>query len=241
MSNIRERLSCTAIVCAYNEEGTLGRVLASLLESPFIDEIIIIDDGSEDATPAILQSFNHQEKIHAVLFPENRGKGRAMVEGILHAHGEILLFVDADLLNFNTSYILPLLQPLQEGSADMVIGYPVRKQDWGSKFMPLQRLSGERALYHHDVLPIVPRIDASGYGVETLINLHYRREKKCVQMVPLHGLIHPIKAEKAGPAKAVRMYTEEALQIVRSVAYHYPLVLAAYGLDGSVIPWTKSN
>lgn len=237
MRNLVEPLSCTAIVCAYNEENTLGGVLTALLASPLVDEIVVVDDGSWDATPAVLQSFGHHRKIHPIVFPTNRGKGRGIVEGVLQARGEILLLVDADLLNFSPEYVSQLLLPLQAGAADMVIGYPLRKRSLMDMADPFRLLSGERALYQQDLLPVVPRIDSSGYGVETLINLHYRKEGKHVHTIPLRGLIHPIKAEKAGPMKAARLYTHEASQIIRSLADHYPLALEAYGLDNEIILW----
>ncbi len=71
----------------------------------------------------------------------------------------------------------------------------------------------------------------SRYGVEALINLHCRKEGKRIHYVRLVGLIHPIKLEKAGPTEALGMYTREASQIVQSVARHYPLAMAAIGLN----------
>jgi glycosyltransferase involved in cell wall biosynthesis len=239
------RRFCTAIVCAYNEEKTLTGVFNALLESPLVDEIVAVDDGSTDETPAILRLFAGGEptgslrapygvlrgKVHPIHLPENWGKGYAMAEGILKARGEILLLVDADLLNLSPAHIAQTLRPLLEGEADMVIGYPSREQGIKEVVDPLRPLSGERALFREDILPLVLSLRGSRYGVETLINLHYRKEGKRVRYVRLAGLIHPIKLEKVGPREALGMYTREASQIAQAVARHYPLAMAAFGLE----------
>ena len=232
------RRFCTAIVCAYNEEKTLADVLEALLESPLVDEIIVVDDGSTDGTPGVLRRFADRvsggplsRRVHPICLPENRGKGYAMAEGILKAQGEILLFMDADLLNLSPAHIAQILHPLLDEEADMVIGCPAREQDIAGSADLLRPLSGQRALLRKDILPLVASIRDSRFGVETLINLHYRKEGKRIGYVPLAGLIHPIKLEKAGLIEALDMYTREASQIAQAVTRHYPLAMAAFGLD----------
>jgi len=226
-----DKPSCTAIVCAYNEEKTLEKVLTALLDSSPVDEVVVVDDGSGDGTPAILKRFASHKKVQALRFSENRGKGYAMAEAALSARGEILLFIDADLLNLSPDHVAQLLEPLLRGEADMVIGYLVRGQGIVEMIAPFRSLSGERAILRKDFLPLVEDIRASGYGVEMLINLHCRREGKRVRYSYLKGLTHPIKAEKFGPIEALRMYVHEALQIIQAMTHHYPLVLAAYGWE----------
>jgi glycosyltransferase involved in cell wall biosynthesis len=221
-STNNNRPSCTAIVCAYNEERTVAGVLFTLLESPLVDEIIVVDDGSDDNTAAVIHRFDGNQKVRPFFLPENRGKGYAMAIGITHAHGETLLFVDADLLNLTSAHISMLLRPWQDGEADMIIGHRIRIQGitkFRSVFGPL---SGERVLFRRDVVPLIPSIENSRFGVETIINLHYRRQGKRVRYVLLKGLIHPIKIEKAGLGEAVSQYANASLQIAQATARHYP-------------------
>ena len=154
-----------------------------------------------------------------------------MAEGILKAQGEILLFVDADLLDLSPAHIAQILYPLLGGAGDMVIGCPGREQGIAGSADLLRPLSGERALLRKDFLPLVASIRDSRFGVETLINLHYRKEGKRIGYIPLAGLIHPIKLEKAGLMEALGMYTRAATQIAQAVTRHYPLAMAAFGLD----------
>jgi len=226
------RPTCTAIVCAYNEEMTLADVLNVLLESHQVDEIVVVDDGSTDNTLSVMNCFANHEKVRSISLLRNRGKGHAMAEGILNAQGKILLFVDADLLNLDTAYIDLILAPLLAGETDMVIGYPSRGPDMWNVVNPFRPLSGERAVFRKDILPLVALIRDSRYGVETLINLHYRREGKRVCYIPLRGLIHPIKLEKNKPSEALEMYTREAFQIAQAVAGHHPFVISALRPDG---------
>lgn len=223
--------SCTAIVCAYNEELTLAGILNTLSDSPLVNDIVAIDDGSSDSTADVLKSFANNDKVHSIFLPQNQGKGYAMAEGVLRSEGDVLLFVDADLYNLDHIHIALMIHTLMDGDVGMVIGYPSRSSSLWWAMNPFRILSGERALYRTDILPLVDSMRNSRFGVETLINLTYRKEGRCVRHVPLLGLIHPIKLEKTGPTQALQMYSSEATQIAQTLVNHYPLALAAYGLD----------
>ena len=218
---VTSRPSCTAIVCAYNEEKTLDGVVAALVESALLDEVVVVDDGSADTTPDVLEECAVRKKVHPIWLGENRGKGCAMAEGILAARGDIILFVDADLLNLQPAHVTQILSPLLCEGADMVIGSPTGGQNLLAKTFSFHSISGQRAVYRTDILPLVGPIRDTGYGVETLINLYYRKGGKRVQYVYLDDLVHPIKLEKVGPAEAVGQYVHEANQIVRAAVRHY--------------------
>ncbi len=85
------------IVPVYNVEAYLSRCLESLLCQKGDFEILAIDDGSTDASPALCDDFGarYPEKIR-VIHQENQGLGGARNTGISQAKGEYLLFVDSD-------------------------------------------------------------------------------------------------------------------------------------------------
>ncbi len=93
--------SLSVIIPAYNEakriEKTLDAVHAFLQSEVPSYEILVIDDGSEDSTAALVQkkceTIPHLRLIKALV---NGGKGRAVVRGMLDARGEVRLFMDAD-------------------------------------------------------------------------------------------------------------------------------------------------
>jgi dolichyl-phosphate beta-glucosyltransferase len=90
------------IVPAYNEAGRLGKSLDAILDfmkrwnNSF--EVIVVDDGSKDATVQIVEEKmrNHKE-LKLIRLPSNKGKGYAVKTGILNAQGDYILFSDADL------------------------------------------------------------------------------------------------------------------------------------------------
>jgi dolichyl-phosphate beta-glucosyltransferase len=94
---------CLSIVIpAYNEaqriSTTLHKILAYLEQQTYTAEIIVVDDGSYDATARIVASFScNIAPVSLLQNSQNRGKGFSVRQGFLYAHGAYLLFSDADL------------------------------------------------------------------------------------------------------------------------------------------------
>lgn len=90
----------SVIVPAYNEAKRLPLTLIDidkhLREMKFSYEIIVVNDGSKDATKEVAERFSHLIKNLRVINQENTGKGGAVKRGMLEAEGEIRLFTDAD-------------------------------------------------------------------------------------------------------------------------------------------------
>jgi len=209
--------SCSAVVCAYNEECHLAYVLDGLLASSRINEIIVVDDGSTDGTAEIMRRYGKSGRVRPVFIAPNEGKGNAMAEGSSLARGDILLFVDADLVNWGSEYVDLVLEPLLSGKADMSIGFPYRGDLFWDRFDPFhfQRwIAGERAVWRSDLLPLIAAMRASRFGVETLINMNYKTRHVPVSFVKLRGLVHPIKFEKSPLAEARAQYLQEVRQIL---------------------------
>ena len=91
------------VIPAYNEETrlpvTLARVLDYVHRSPWTPaEVLVVDDGSEDATAAVAEQFARENPMVRLLKnPGNRGKGYSVRHGMLKAKGDWVLFTDADL------------------------------------------------------------------------------------------------------------------------------------------------
>lgn len=134
-----------------------------------------------------------------------------MAEGILQASGETLFFMDADLLNLNQTYIAKILSQWQFGHTDMIIGYRNFRRGAARSTNIFRALSGERVLFRQDIIPLVPMIKESRYGVETLINLHYQDRGKVIHYTSMDGLIHPIKTQKMRVNEALPMFAEETM------------------------------
>jgi len=214
----------SAIICAYNEEKTLENVIISVAQSNLFDEIIIINDGSTDSTNNIILKLKKSFNLIDIHFTENKGKGYAMAEGIERAGGEILVFIDADLEGIKKKHLLSLIEPIIEKKADLVMGQPIIYLFSDYKINPLKYLTGERALYKKDILPIVDRIRYSKFGVETLINLYYKASNKKMKMVLLNGIKHYIKFEKTNSSKAFMQYLQAIKQILVTAINNHNMI-----------------
>ena len=97
-----EPLTYSIVIPAYNEGerigATLEKVTAYLEKMGWRAEVIVVDDGSRDATAEIVRGWARKNPVIRLLEnPGNRGKGYSVRHGMLEASGEILLFTDADL------------------------------------------------------------------------------------------------------------------------------------------------
>lgn len=93
----------SVVIPAYNEQGrlpgTVDQVIAYLDGRGEPYEVILVDDGSSDGTLEYMNSRAAQSpgSVKVVALPGNRGKGRAVAEGVAAAAGDLVLFSDADL------------------------------------------------------------------------------------------------------------------------------------------------
>jgi glycosyltransferase involved in cell wall biosynthesis len=104
----------SAVVPAHNEEEHITKVVEAAEKSEYVDEVIVVDDGSEDNTAAEIK-----DKATVIKLDQNHGKGHALKKGTEEAKGEIIVFLDADLKNISGEKIDNLIKPIRE--ADFVI------------------------------------------------------------------------------------------------------------------------
>lgn len=101
----------TAIVAARNEERHIGECLGSLLAQTYKPlEIVVVDDGSTDRTATIVRTF---PSVRLISQP-HRGKARSVNDAAQTAAGEVLLFLDGDLV-FAPDYVERLVAPILRG------------------------------------------------------------------------------------------------------------------------------
>jgi glycosyltransferase involved in cell wall biosynthesis len=109
----------TVIVPALNEQDTIREVVDRLLALPMRAQVVVVDDGSTDETPAILASYGGQ--ITVVRNEAPGGKGAAIRGGMAHARGKVVVIQDADL-EYAPEEIPRLVQPILEGVYGVVYG-----------------------------------------------------------------------------------------------------------------------
>ncbi|MCG9894963.1 MAG: glycosyltransferase family 2 protein [Fimbriimonadaceae bacterium] len=109
----------TIIVPALNEEDTISEVVQRLLELPMPAQIIVVNDGSTDATADRLAEFG--DRITVITNPERGGKGRAIRTALAYALGRTVVVQDADLEYFPED-IPTLVAPILEARYRVVYG-----------------------------------------------------------------------------------------------------------------------
>ena len=105
----------SVIIPAYNEEETVAKVIEVVKKVSFVDEIIVVNDGSSDntekeATEAGAIVINHET---------NKGKGEALYTGYQEAECDIIAFIDADIFNLTSAKVEAMIKPILDGKTDI--------------------------------------------------------------------------------------------------------------------------
>ena len=182
----RERgLSISLALPALNEEQTVGNVIQTIKESLIdsvllLDEIVLIDSNSEDRTRQIAQSLGIPVYIHQEILPKHgsrRGKGEALWKSLYCTRGDILIWLDTDIVNIHPRFAYGLIGPL------------LSRPD-------IQFVKG----FYRRPLRVGDKIQAGGGGRVTeltarpLLNLFYPE---------LSGVIQPLSGEYGGRRAAL--------------------------------------
>lgn len=213
MANSRERVSL--VIPAYNEADTIGPVLDVVRSMPDIDQVIVVSDGSTDATAVVARMAG----ARVVELPTNQGKGAAMHMGVEAAQGsDVIVFLDADLVGLTPAHVRALLNPVLSGEVEATVGVfegGRMSTDLALALAPF--LSGQRALRRHLMEKVA--IGDSRFGVELALNRALKRRGVSIREVVLQDLSQVMKEEKMGLAKGLaarmRMYWEIIREIPR--------------------------
>jgi glycosyltransferase involved in cell wall biosynthesis len=110
----------SVVVPCYNEEATVKELLNRVLESPWVSEVVVVDDGSTDGTLGSARAVA-DPRVRVLEQPRNLGKGAAVRRGFKEATAEFVIVQDADL-EYDPREYGRLLEPLLDGKADVVFG-----------------------------------------------------------------------------------------------------------------------
>jgi glucosyl-3-phosphoglycerate synthase len=185
----RQGVSISVAMPALNEEKTVGKVVKTVRDAlmekvRLVDEIVLMDSGSSDSTREIAADLGIPVYIHQDILPAHGGrdgKGEALWKSLYVTRGDILLWIDTDIVNINPRFVYGLVGPLLlDPDLQFVKGFYRR---------PL-RVNG--------------RIQAGGGGRVTeltarpLLNLFYPE---------LSGIVQPLSGEYGGRRGALEELT----------------------------------
>ncbi len=176
----RQGLTISVGLPTLNEEATIGEVVSTLKrdlmdECPLLDEIVVVDSGSEDHTVEIARAHGVPVVQHPAILPEMgafTGKGEALWKSLHHLCGDIVAWCDTDISNIHPQFIYGIVGPLlTDRRLAYVKGFYRRPLNFGGE---VQTAGGGR------VTELMAR---------PVLNLFYPE---------LSGLLQPLSGEYAG-------------------------------------------
>ena len=205
----REKISC--IVPAYNEGERIGGVLRILEKSPFIDEIIVVDDASTDNTSEVARRF---KRVRLIRHKKNKRKTAAVIGAVKIAKYPLIMLIDADLIGLSLKDIENLAEPVVLGEADMSVslrGNSLRIfKMWGLDFVSGERVFKKTLFGNLNDFKKLP-----GFGLESFLNSKVIKKGLRVKVVLWPGVSHARKAEKMGFFRGQKEDVSMFFQIVR--------------------------
>ncbi len=224
----------TVVVPAYNEADRIGPTLEHLRTAAArlgISEVIVVDDGSTDATATLVEGFEREREptIRLVRLASNQGKGAAVRRGVVEANGDYVVFLDADLSAPPDA--IPRAVAIREGGTDIAIGtrvapggadargtQPLRRRLSGRAFSALQRLIvGLRyadtqcpfKLFSRDAAErVFPLVETSGWAFDVELLAHARRLGLAIEEFPVTWRHVGGSQLRVGPLTAIQVLAE---------------------------------
>lgn len=194
----------SVIIPVYNNAETLDVLLPAVATFPGFHEIITIDDGSRDASAAIIRKYS---RVRLFTHPQNRGKGAAIVRGWQEATGDVIFSIDADLLTYTHQHMSELVGGFMADNCDMIVAAR-------GNIFPFGWVSGERIYYKFNVMPYTALAAGVGNGIEQVIN--YAHRGKNIKIIIANNTGHVLKYQRHSPHQAAMFYAREGWQLLKT-------------------------
>jgi len=183
-----------AIIPAFNEEKTINQVVKAVKQVELINQIIVVDDGSIDRTAKIAR----QAGAEVISLPQNQGKGQAMQKGVNYSQAEIIVFIDADLINLSSEHIHLVLRPILNRHCQMTTGTLERGQFLNKINRWLEAPFSGLRVVERSLWDLVPLRFKKNYLAESAIHWTAKWARLKNKNFILYGLEHIRKTQKKG-------------------------------------------
>jgi glycosyltransferase involved in cell wall biosynthesis len=182
------------VIPAYNEADNLHQVLTTVCATAWLQEIIVVDDGSTDATFESATRFAECDpRLVVMRLPENQGKAAALLTGVRALHTDLVIFLDADLIGLRSLHLEQLRDLQISGSHEMGIAVfhePTFINLISVRLAP--NYSGQRCLWRLEAEEALTPLADARYGVEAGLNIHAEHQHWEVRRVAWYGVTHEI-------------------------------------------------
>ncbi len=195
-----ERVTVDVVMPARNEETTVAANVAAARACRFVREVIVVDDGSSDATAERASAAGAKVvRREAAL----GSKALALALGVVASDAEAILFVDADCTGLTPGHLDQVCQPFVAGRATMSIGFFDYGRFWNWVVLRCPPLSGERIVPRW-VFEAVPTSKLDGYTIEVRLNEVICEARLRTSARIMDGAQHRTKRDKAGRREGMR-------------------------------------
>lgn len=243
LSDRKRGLTVSVCIAARDEAETIGDVVTAAVDVGLVDEVVVVDDGSSDDTADAARRAG----ARVTNATDGPGKGQAMWHGLRSTTGDVVVFLDGDVRNVGTHFVVGLLGPLltnpnfgfvkafyrrpldgaagEGGRVNELLARPLLARLFPQLADVRQPLAGECAA-RREVLEEVPFVE--GYGVEfgLLIDVATRYGTGSIAQVDLGERVHRNRslAELTPQAAAVLDVALDRSGVVVGIAGERPPV-----------------
>ncbi|MFA5176142.1 MAG: glycosyltransferase family 2 protein [Candidatus Nanoarchaeia archaeon] len=195
---MKEKVSC--IIPVYNEEKRVLNVLNVVATHKLINEIIVVDDNSEDNTLKEIKDFIRANKplicsIKIIKKRGKRGKASSLYMGFNKARGDYLFMIDGDLKGLTSDNISELILPVLCRKVD--VGYSLRNTLFIHNLLGIDVITGEK-IFHKNFFHNLPECRNTGFGIEVVFNEYFIKHHKKIGVVKWPNVTCYYKTHKKG-------------------------------------------